>query len=57
MSAYYSFIAGLPDLAFDTESDMSLPVLYPGILGDMLPAEELGWVRLLWLRKFHLEIV
>jgi hypothetical protein len=57
MSAYYSFIAGLPDLEFDTESDLSLPALYPGILEEMLPAEELEWVRLLWLRKFHLEII
>ena len=57
MSAYYSFVAGLPDLEFSTESDISLPVLYPGILEEMLPAEELEWVRLLWLRKFHLEII
>jgi hypothetical protein len=57
MSAYYSFIAGLPDLEFDAEYDISLPVLYPGILEEMLPAEELEWVRLLWLRKFHLVII
>ncbi len=57
MSAYYSFIAGLPDLEFDIESDISVPVLYPGILEEILPAEELEWIRLLWLRKFHLEII
>ncbi len=57
MSSYYSFVAGLPDLEFDTESDMTIPVLYPGILEEVLPAEELEWVRLLWLRKFHLKII
>lgn len=57
MSAYYSFITGLPDLEFDPEPDLALPALYPGTLEEFLPAEELEWVRLLWLRKFHLKIV
>ncbi|MEL7585249.1 MAG: DUF2764 family protein [Prolixibacteraceae bacterium] len=57
MSAYYAFIAGLPDLEFDPEPDLALPVLYPGMLEEILSAEELEWVRLLWLRKFHLKIV
>lgn len=57
MRAYYSFITGLPDLEFDPESDAALPVLYPGILEEMLPAEEREWVRLLWLRKFHLKVI
>lgn len=57
MNTYYSFLAGLPDLEFDTESDLSFPALYPGVLEEMLPAEELEWVRLLWSRKFHPEII
>lgn len=57
MSAYYSFITGLPDLEFDPESDSKLPVLYPGILEELLPSGELEWVRLLWLRQFHPAII
>ncbi len=57
MSFYYSFIAGLPDLEFDVGQDTALPVLYPGILEEILPPEELEWVRLLWLRRFHLPVI
>lgn len=57
MSSYYSFIAGLPDLEFDPGSDAGLPSLYPGVLQDMLPAKELEWVRVLWLRKYHLKVI
>ncbi|MGE4585886.1 MAG: DUF2764 family protein [Mangrovibacterium sp.] len=57
MSAYYSFISGLPDLEFDTQGGQKLPELYPGTLEDLLANAEVEWVRLLWIRQYHRGIV
>ena len=53
MSVYYSFISGLPDLEFDPRSDVISPGAFLKKLENLLPAEEMEYVRLLRFQKFH----
>ena len=57
MGVYYSFIAGLPDLEFNPEADNGLSDHFMEKLEEQLSPEEMGFARLLWLRKFQDEII
>jgi len=53
MSVYYSFISGLPDLEFNPRSEVISPEVFMRKLEDLLPPEEMEYVRLLGSQKSH----